>query len=66
MNTPEFTIDRLRVRLLEQQPLWRDILTCRRQGFSETMTANSCGIKLKTLHRHLVQMAELGLLEGKV
>jgi hypothetical protein len=55
----------LRETVLHEKPLWRDILTCKGLGFSEPMTARTCGCKLTTLRKHLHRMAECGFaLEG--
>ena len=65
MSTIDQSIAKMQAALLEINPLWRDILDCRRLGMSENMTANCCGCKLKTLRRHLRKLECLGFTKKK-
>lgn len=57
------TTAKLQAAILENMPLWRDILNCRRLDMSEPVTANCCGVKLKTLRRHLGELKRLGFIK---
>lgn len=65
-NLPEplRTIQRLKRELLKDKPLWRDILTCKRLGLSQAMSARLCGCHPSTIRKHTKLMEESGILGG--
>lgn len=52
--------DDLRRELLAVNPLWQDILKSLSLGLSERVVANCCGVKIKTLRKHMELMRDLG------
>ena len=60
---PVRTVQKLKMAVLDANPLWSDILHCQRMGLTTATIARVCGCHPSTVRRHLKKMQEAGLFD---
>ncbi len=54
--------EELKLELLKERPLWRNIQSCKQMGLNNVNTAKLCDCHVSTIRKHMRKMEELGIL----